>query len=225
MSVFGRLVPRPRHALPGLGETVDRKQHRRLARGDSLVNSALDGLVIRRVKSCDACLDLGFVQSGIAWHDPPIRDLHHQCRVVAPAIGIDQQPRVAREKRRCPQRPRQVLRHRRGADVVGDMSREIFRGEAEGAIVGRNQIRGVVAENEHATFPAPLDAAKRRRFPLLLPQPSKPLLHLHPLLVLDMNPGGLISASLVLSGRKVSHAVKVVTQLLPNVGVAFASVK
>jgi hypothetical protein len=40
-----------------------------------------------------------------------------------------------------------------------------------------------------------------------------------------MNPGGLISASLVLSGRKVSHAVKVVTQLLPNVGVAFASVK
>src|SRR4029077_12532372 len=69
---------------------------------------------------------------------------------------------------------------------------KIFRGEAECAIGGRNEIRGVVAENEHATSPIPLDATKRRRFPLFLPQPSKPLLHRHPLLVLDTNPGSYL---------------------------------
>jgi hypothetical protein len=95
-----------------------------------------------------------------------------------------------------------MLRHWGGADIVGNVPGKIFRGEAKGAIGGRNQIRGVIAENEHATFPIAHYAAKRRRFPLLLPQPTKPLLHRHPLIVLDTNPEGLISASLNLPSGK-----------------------
>src|SRR5262245_36683901 len=94
-----------------------------------------------------------------------------------------------------------MLGHGGNADVVGDMSGKILGGEAEGAIGRRNQIRGVVAENEHATFPIPLDAPKGWRFSLLLPQPTELLLHRYPLLVLDTNPG-LISASLAVPSGK-----------------------
>jgi hypothetical protein len=113
-----------------------------------------------------------------------------------------------------------MLRHGGGADVVGNMPGKIFRGEAECAIGGRNEIRGVVAENEHATSPIPLDATKRRRFPLFLPQPSKPLLHRHPLLVLDTNPGSYLGFAHS-SKRKGASGVKVVTQLPRIVGAGF----
>ena len=58
-----------------------------------------------------------------------------------------------------------MLGHGGSADVVGDMPGKIFGGEAEGAVGRRNQIGGVVAENEHATFPISLDAPKGRTPP------------------------------------------------------------
>jgi len=160
------------------------------------------------------------IQHGVAWHHASIRKLHDERRVVAPAIGIDQQPRVAREERRRVKRPGQMLGHRGSTDVVGDMPGKILRREAEGAIGRRNQIGGVVAENEHATFPISLDAPKGRTLLLLPPQPTEPLLHRHPLLVLDTNPGSYLVFARC-SKRKGACGVKVVTQLPRIVGAGF----
>src|SRR6476646_3402552 len=117
-----------------------------------------------------------------------------------------------------------MLGHGGSADVVGDMPGKVLGGEAERAIGSRNQIRGVVAENEHATFPIPLDAPKGQRLLLLLPQPTKPLLHRHPLLVLDTNPGSYLGFARR-SKRKGTCGVKVVTQLPRIVGAGFCVCK
>ena len=98
-----------------------------------------------------------------------------------------------------------MLSHPGSADVIGDVPAEILRGETEDTVGGGNRILSVVAEKEHAARQIPVDAPERRRRHLLPPQPIKPLLHRLTSYSLDTNPGGLISASLVLpSGKAVS---------------------
>ena len=54
--------------------------------------------------------------------------------------------------RRRPQAGRKTQHHRAGADVVGDVAFELFGRQTEVAILGRQRIRGMVAEDQQ---PAP----------------------------------------------------------------------
>ena len=73
----------------------------------------------------------------IAGHDEPVGKLHDERRVVAAAIGIDQEPRVAREQGRRAERPARCSVTRGGADVVGDVPVQVLGREAEGAVGAR----------------------------------------------------------------------------------------
>ena len=62
---------------------------------------------------------------GVAGHDGAVGELHDQRRVVRAAIGIDQQPREARQHGRRAEARGQRARHGRRADVVGDVAGEL----------------------------------------------------------------------------------------------------
>ncbi len=84
--------PGPRHALPSLGETVHRDDDRRLARCKPGLHPALDRAMIGLVITRDAGGDLALVESDIAGHDQPVRNLHDQRRIVEAAVRVDQEP-------------------------------------------------------------------------------------------------------------------------------------
>jgi hypothetical protein len=111
-----------------------------------------DGGVVGPVKACNAALALGLVDPAVPRNHRPVRQAHDEGGVIHAAVGIDQQARVAGQNRRRPQPGREAQHHRARADVVGDVAFELFGRQTEVAVLGRQRIRGMVAEDEQ---PAP----------------------------------------------------------------------
>ena len=100
--------------------------------------------MIGLVVEAQALLALGVVELAVAGDHGAVREAHDERRVVAPAVGVDQQPRVARHHGRRAERGRERAHDRRDADVVGDVALELLGRQAERAVVraGRRCRRG-----------------------------------------------------------------------------------
>ena len=86
-------------------------------------------------------------------------------------------PREPCQQRRHSQHLRQPLRDAGRADVVGDVPIEVLGPEAKRAIWPRDSVLSMVAEDDEALGPIPVDAPVERALHLLLPQPIELLPH------------------------------------------------
>ena len=119
--------------------------------GQAPVDDGVDGAVIGRVIEADAPLALGVVEVAVAGDDGAVGQAHDERGVVGAAVGVDQQPRVARQHAPGrPVRPRARASRCGGADVVGDVALQLLGGQPQGAVAGRNGVAGVVAEQDQA---------------------------------------------------------------------------
>ncbi|CAD5250808.1 hypothetical protein BOSE21B_10830 [Bosea sp. 21B] len=150
-------MPGPWHALPERREGVQRDDRRRVAGSDRRLDRGVDRGVIGRVIARDPFGDPGFVDPGIARHDRAVGDPHHQSRIVAAAIGIDQQAREIAEHGRSAQRLRHRPRHLGRSDIVGDVAFELLRRQAEQVQLRRDRIGRMVAKQQDAARRIPRD--------------------------------------------------------------------
>ena len=147
------------NALPGLREAVDRDDDRRLAERDGLIHGTRDRLVVGLVVGVNAPLQRIGIEPDIARHDETVCDLDHQRRVVEATVGVDQEPREARQDRRRAQALRQTLGDGSGAEIVGDVAMEVLLLQAEAIKGRRDRVLGMVAEDEEASASVAVDSA------------------------------------------------------------------
>ena len=104
-------------------------------------------------------LALGRVELAVAGDHRPVGEAHDEGRVVAAAVGVDQQARVAGHDGGRAELGRQRPHDRRNADVVGDVPLQLRWRQPQGAVVRRQQVAGVIAEDDEAAVGAPREDA------------------------------------------------------------------
>ena len=118
-------VPGAWRPAPDRCEGMDRDQRRDHAGGTHARRRGIDFGAIGRPVVALAARNLCLVDVRIAGDDGAVRDAHHQRRVVAAAIGVDQQARIG-----CQQgggtKPRgECARQPSRANVIGDVTGEM----------------------------------------------------------------------------------------------------
>ena len=133
-------MPGTRNAFPHGREAVigdDRRNDSgRLEPGER----GRDRPVIRLIEPAQPPLRFVGVGARVAWHDRAVRQPHHQRGIVATAVGVNQQARKARQKRRRAELARHRPRHCSRPDVIGDMPLKFAGGHPQIAIFGRHRI-------------------------------------------------------------------------------------
>ena len=154
-------MPWARMAAPDRRETVDRDEHRRMPGGERPVDRRVDGIVIGRVEAGDAPRPLVGIDAGIAGHDGAVGKAHDERRIVLAAVGIDQQPRERRQHRRHAEPLRQAAADRGRARIVGNVALELGCRQAEVAILRRQTVLGVVANDQQSGRRVSFDQTER----------------------------------------------------------------
>ena len=142
-------MPGPRIAAPVRREAVHGQDRGRSPGGLGPGDRRRDRGVERGIEAGDPRLLAGLVDPGVARHHGAVGEAHHQRRVGAAAVRIDDQAREMREDRRRAELRGQAPGHRRRADIVGDVPGELAVRQAE-IDVRRNVVRGVVADDDEA---------------------------------------------------------------------------
>ena len=111
------------------------------------------GLPIMRA----AIFDLRGVDLHISGDYIAVRKPHDESWIVGTAIGIDEEARKPRQNCGRPKNTGQMARDPGGTNIVGDVTAELFLGQAEGAIGFWQRVRRVIAKEEDACLKAALD--------------------------------------------------------------------
>jgi hypothetical protein len=113
-----------------------------------LLDQAVDAQVVGLVVLPHTAVALGGVYVAVAGNDRTVGDAHNERRIVEPAVGIDQQAREARADGRRAQFLRKDPCDGLGADVVGDVAFQLVGRKPQRAVVVRNGVAGVVAQQQ-----------------------------------------------------------------------------
>ena len=122
-----------------------------------------DRVVIGPVVALDPFRALALVDRAVSRNHRPVGEPHDQRRIVAAAIGIDQETRELRQHRRRVETPRQRQRHGAGAGIPGDVTRERVGSEPQRPISGRDAVLGMIADQDEAARRVALDDREWRK--------------------------------------------------------------
>ena len=154
-------MPGPRNASPHRRKTVNGENGGRRAATECAFqrarHSRMIGLVKIRETPRKLRRALKRIDIAICRNDRTIRQLHHQRRIVGPAIEINQQPRKPRQHSRTIKLVRQAPRNRTSPDVISDMPRKLARIEPERPIASRQCVRCVIADDKEARIASWID--------------------------------------------------------------------
>lgn len=148
-------MPGTRGRLPALRKGVDGKQRRCYARSQAPIDDARDCLVVGTIIKIDAVGSFAGVEAAIARYHRPVGQPHNQGRIVGSAVGIDQQPRVARQHGRHAKRGRKRTGDRGGSDIIGDVPAKLFARQAEGPVPRWQGVVCMIAQDDQASIGAP----------------------------------------------------------------------
>ena len=102
---------------------------------------------------------------GVARHRRAVGEAHDQRRIVLAAVGVDEEARERREHRRRAKARGKRARHRRGAGVVGDVAGKLRRRQSKVAVLRRQAVVGVIADEQQPAAGIAFDEGERRRNP------------------------------------------------------------
>src|SRR5450631_2517459 len=111
------------------------------------------GLPIARASG----FDLSGINSRVTGDDMTVRKPHDEGGIVSAAIGIDEEARKPRQNRGSPKNTGQMAGDPGGANIVGDVTGELFLGQTEGAIGAWQRVSRVIAKKEDARRKVSLD--------------------------------------------------------------------
>jgi len=138
---------------------MDGQKGRCHAGGQALIDHAADRPVVGPIVKIDAPCPLLSIDAAVAGYHGAIRQAHDQGRIVLTAIGIDEQPRVAREHGRHAKRGRKRARDGSRADVVADVTPELSGRQTERAELWWQGVAGVIAEYDQTGIGASIEHA------------------------------------------------------------------
>ena len=125
-------------------KTVDRENARHDTGRLRLAQLRCNCSVIRRMKIIHPLLKLRNILKGIyitvRRYDCPVRQFHHQCRIIRSAIEINQQTGISCQHGPARQSLCQPFRDFRSSNVIGDVAREFFFCQPQCAIAFRQGI-------------------------------------------------------------------------------------
>ena len=141
-------MPGPRRAAPDGREGMQRHDRGRDAGAQGALDRRLNRVVVGIVEAAQAALDLVGAHPRVARDHSAVGKPHHQGRVVAASVRVDDEAREGGEHRRCAKKPGKRPGQVGRTDVVADMALELRAGQAELGKIRRDGIRGVVTEQD-----------------------------------------------------------------------------
>lgn len=143
--------------FPSLSETVDRQDHRRLARVDCRVDCPANGRVVRTVEAIETFLPLFDAEPDIAGNYEPVGDLHNERRIIKAAIWVDEKSRELADDCRCAQHFGKGLGHALGAEIECNMPVQILRSHAKCMEILGNPVLRMIAKEQKAELYIPVN--------------------------------------------------------------------